>query len=546
MKISKLFIALVLTLFAVSTWAQGPNDSGTYYQAADGKKGAALKTALAGIIGSPSVVSYSDLYDAYKKTDTRADGFVRDWYSNSTNYVHGVDNKGNYSKEGDMYNREHSIPQSWFNENSPMKSDIVHVLPTDGYVNNRRSNYPFGEVGNATYESKNSYCKLGPCKTEGYTGTVFEPNDEIKGDIARIYFYMVTCYENKFTSWSKGAENVFSSDKYEGLKSWCMDMMVRWSQQDPVDERETARNNAVQEVQGNRNPFVDYPGLENYVWGDKVDVAFSYDSYGSEGGDSIDVDHVEEPVFSPMAGTYKNAVTVTLSCSTRGADIYYTLDGTEPSISATLYTSSGIYLTDTTTVKAVAYLDGMYSTTATATYSIEKDDDVQPVEGEIALNNEFFGVSWTGARPSNAETSISGTKNGITITYSLGSSSNMYCNNAQIRMYGGNELKIESSSGGMSSLEFVTIDSSKKLMLLDGGGEVNGYTWTGYANSVTFGSEANHIKMSAVKVTLAETEGISETRTVNMLPVYYDLQGRRVKNPTKGLYILNGRKVILR
>jgi hypothetical protein len=122
----------------------------------------------------------------------------------------------------------------------------------------------------------------------------------------------------------------------------------------------------------------------------------------------------------------------------------------------------------------------------------------------------------------------------------------MFCNSEQIRMYGGNELKIESGSGAMVSLEFVTIDSSKKLLILEGGGEVNGYTWTGYANSVTFGSEANHIKMSAVKVTLAETEGISETITVNKLPVYYDLQGRPVKHPTKGLYIVNGRKVILR
>ena len=73
-----------------------------------------------------------------------------------------------------------------------MKSDIVHVLPTDCYVNNRRSSYPFGEVGNATYTSNNGYSKLGSCKTSGYSGTVFEPNDEIKGDIARIYFYMVT------------------------------------------------------------------------------------------------------------------------------------------------------------------------------------------------------------------------------------------------------------------------------------------------------------------------------------------------------------------
>lgn len=256
--------------------AQGPNNTGTYYQSANGKKGAALKSALFQIIKSPNVTSYKGLTDAYKKTDTRPDGYVRDWYSNITNYRHGIDT-GSYSKEGDSYNKEHTVPQSWFNEASPMKSDVVHVVPTDGYVNNRRSNYPFGEVSNPTYESANGYCKLGKCVTEGYTGTVFEPNDEIKGDIARIYFYMATCYEDRCTSWG----NVFTSSKYPGLVSWTLDMMLRWSAQDPVDSVENARNNAVQEVQGNRNPFVDYPGLEAYVWGAKTDSLFNYENFDS-------------------------------------------------------------------------------------------------------------------------------------------------------------------------------------------------------------------------------------------------------------------------
>ena len=545
MKKTTFSLTLLLVLCVASIWAQGPNNSGTYYQNANGKKGAALKTALSQIIGNPDVVSYDGLIEAYHKTDTRADGKLRDWYSNATNYTWS-DRNGN-AREGAGWNREHSVPQSWFSKSKPMVSDIVHVLPTDCYVNNRRSSYPFGEVGNTTYQSANGYSKLGTCKTSGYSGTVFEPNDEIKGDIARIYFYMVTCYEDRFTSWTAGsATQVFSTDKYQGLKSWCMDMMVRWSKQDPVDELEIARNNAVQEVQGNRNPFVDYPGLEDYVWGSKKDVAFSYDNYNGTGGNE-DPDRVEAPVFSPIAGTYKDAVNVTLTCATSGASIYYTLDGTEPSINSTLYTNSGIHLTESATVKAVAYLNGMYSFTSSADYVIEANGNEKPVDGEIVLNNTFFGVSWNGQKPNNGESTMTGTENGITITYSAGSSANMYCNNEQIRMYGGNQLKIESSNGEMVKLEFVTKDSSKKLLLLQGDGTIDGYTWTGLANSVTFGAEANHIKMLSVKVTLANNDpsGITILQQ-NRKPQTYDLQGRRVEIPTKGLYIVGGKKVILK
>ena len=538
---------LLLALVVTSVWAQGPNNSGTYYQAADGKKGAALKTAFFNIIKNHTDIGYDGLIEAYHKTDTRADGKLRDWYSNATNYT--WDDRNGNNREGAGWNREHSVPQSWFSKSNPMKSDIVHVLPTDCYVNNRRSSYPFGEVGNATYTSNNGYSKLGSCKTSGYSGTVFEPNDEIKGDIARIYFYMVTCYEDRFTGWTAGsATQVFSSNKYEGLKTWCMDMMMRWSKNDPVDAVETARNNAVQEVQGNRNPYVDYPGLEEYVWGSKKEEAFSYDNYDGTGTVTPpDPDRVEDPAFSPMAGTYTNSVNVKLSCSTTGASIYYTLDGTEPSVNSTLYTTDGINLTETTTIKAVAYLDGMYSTTTTATYVIETGGDEPPVDGEIALNNTFFGVNWTGSRPSSGADVLTGSENGITITYSLGSSANMYCNSEQIRMYGGNELKVESGSGEMVKLEFVTKDSSKELLLLNGGGAIDGYTWTGLANSVTFGAAANHIKMLSVKVTLAiyDPSGIQDINLSTEKKIF-DLQGRRVQNPSKGLYIINGRKVILK
>ena len=290
---------LILSLFVVAlAWAQGPNDSGVYYKNANGKKGSALKTALHKIIvrvDNNDVTSYDGLIAAYVKTDTRADGYVRDWYSNTTYFRHDTDKAGSYEKEGDCYNREHSIPQSWFGKASPMKSDVVHVFPTDGYVNNRRSNYPFGEVGNIEYQSNNGYSKLGTCKTEGYTGKVFEPNDEVKGDIARIYFYMATCYEDRITNWSN-----MRNDSYQPYPEWQMKMLMRWSAADPVDAVEVARNNAVyNDVQNNRNPFVDYPGLEKMIWGDSQDVAFVYDNYETpaDGGGGEDPSGGDDPSF---------------------------------------------------------------------------------------------------------------------------------------------------------------------------------------------------------------------------------------------------------
>ena len=178
-------MALVLMLFVLQLFAQGPNNSGTYYKAANGQKGKALKTALCSIIYTPKDLGYNGLFAAYTKTDKRADGKVWDMYSCTTNFSFS-DHVGNYKKEGDIYNREHTVPQSWFKEASPMKSDVVHVVPTDGYVNNRRSSYPFGETDGDQYKSNQGFSKVGRSKTPGYSGTVFEPNDEYKGDIARI------------------------------------------------------------------------------------------------------------------------------------------------------------------------------------------------------------------------------------------------------------------------------------------------------------------------------------------------------------------------
>ena len=273
----------VLVMLVGTVQAQAPQG---YYSAADGKKGAALKTALFGIINSHTNLGYDGLWAAYKTTDRRPDGKLWDMYSNTTNYEIGGSAQGkNYKQEGDAYNREHSVPQSWFNEASPMKADIFHVYPTDGYVNNRRSNYPFGENAGEEYKSNGGFSKLGKCTTPGYSGRVFEPADEYKGDFARSYFYMATCYEDKINGWG----GVFGCGKYPGIADWSLKMFLRWAKEDPVSQKEIDRNNAACKLQKNRNPYIDYPGLEQYVWGTETGTAFSSTAYvnpfdGTQGG----------------------------------------------------------------------------------------------------------------------------------------------------------------------------------------------------------------------------------------------------------------------
>ena len=302
-----------LLIMAAVTWAQGPNNTGEYYKAADGKKGAALKTALFNILrygyytftdeyGEQQtkkylMVPYKGLYDAYEDTDLRDDGKIWDMYSNTSNY-YPSNHTGSYDGEAPlgstnmgksgttshcMYNREHSVPQSWFDgsEGTEPYSDLFHVYPTDGFVNNKRSNFPFGKVKTVTWESHNGFSKLGTSATEGYSGTVFEPNDEYKGDFARTYFYMATCHQNIKFTYSGGSDVFESGDKqaYPTLKTWALNMFIEWSHTDEVSDKEYKRNNAVSLLQFNRNPYIDYPGLEQYIWGSMKDEAFSYDNY---------------------------------------------------------------------------------------------------------------------------------------------------------------------------------------------------------------------------------------------------------------------------
>lgn len=263
----QLLIFLLAGFLAISAHAQIPSG---YYNTATGT-GATLKTQLYNIIKGHTSVSYDYLWTAFKTTDDVANQGVYLWdtYSNC-NFLLGSDQCGNYSGECSCYNREHSFPKSWFGgTTAPMYTDLFHVIPTDGYVNNQRGNYPYGEVSSPTYTS-NAGLKLGPCSYPGYTGTVFEPLDEYKGDMARNYFYMATRYENIISTWyanDVNADSVLQNNSFPVFETWFLNMLGEWNTQDPVSQKEIDRNNAVYAIQNNRNPFIDHPEYVYQIWG---------------------------------------------------------------------------------------------------------------------------------------------------------------------------------------------------------------------------------------------------------------------------------------
>ena len=264
----KIYSALLL-LFVTAAIAQIPSG---YYNTASGT-GYTLKTQLYNIIKGHTDNGYAGLYTIYQTSDRdyyfENDATILDMYSENPaatdpyNYSAGTTQRcGTYSVEGDCYNREHIIPQSTFNSAAPMVSDAHFITPTDGKVNGQRSNYPHGPVTSATWTSLNG-SKLGASTTSGYSGPIFEPINEFKGDIARMYFYFATRYENTVAGYSYA---MFNGTSNQVFTTAFLNLLITWHNQDPVSPREIARNNAIYTSQNNRNPYIDHPEYVQSIW----------------------------------------------------------------------------------------------------------------------------------------------------------------------------------------------------------------------------------------------------------------------------------------
>ena len=535
----KITTFIVLFLASIAVWAQGPNGTGTYYQKADGKKGRELKMAMFEIIKNPSVVHYDSLWYAYNISDPRTfDGeegvYIWDMYSAISRYPlytykHG---SGSGTDEGIKgIQREHSMVKSWFNPTSgpksgknyedvrPMYSDIVHVIPTDAICNNNRSDNVYGEIADPAqvdWVSAEGFCKKskqGGCSTEGWKEQVdnytkkrvFEPNDEYKGDLARIYFYMITCYEPGFRTWDvlrdpetktkqgevlavgskhcgtwtcdmfNTADSEEGTDAYQPFAEWAFNMLMKWSANDPVSQKEIDRNEKIWQLQGNRNPFVDYPGLEDYIWGKKKDETFDY------GGD-------------PLAESTSN-------------------------------------------------------------------------DCETALNKDVLGVDWSATenmRDFWTRTPIIFEKDGITFTYSYGMEGKfLYADENKLRLYNYNTLTLTAHNNEITKVEFtIPGRNHDNKTLVASVGEVNDNIWTGSAPEITFASNYvsstkaggvsyhYYLELSNVKVTVANPTGIEQITQPDRVTDnhIYNIMGVCVDGQTlkPGIYIQNGKKMVVK
>ena len=257
----KIFLLLGIFIFTVlPDFATIPSG---YYYFVKNKKKAELKTAIHTYCAPMKELDYGGgpgfTWEGFFSTDRRADSTVIDMYSNTVRKFTG------FSAVSGMH-IEHSFPKSWWGAypNNAYK-DLFHLYPADASANESKNNLPLGEV-TGTPGFDNGVTKTGKNGFETtYTDACFEPADEFKGDFARSYFYIASVYENLAPLMQ--SPMVITGSAYPFWKPWAIDLLLKWNKQDPVSAKELTRIEAVYAIQGNRNPFIDYPNLAEYIWG---------------------------------------------------------------------------------------------------------------------------------------------------------------------------------------------------------------------------------------------------------------------------------------
>lgn len=336
-----------------------PNVPDCPYEALEGLTSKELRKALHEEIKDHTVLSYNQLRADRAKVDIRDDNKIWDIYSaydfNTSDFCVAID-----VVEGECYNREHLLPKSWWgyseeNEaNDPMYTDLHHVVPTDAVANDTRYNYIYDEVKNATW-TNNLGSKLGT-SVNWSNQTAFEPVDEYKGDIARVYFYMLTCYmDQSFAVNAKGKKYFSYTNGVCDFQPQALALMLKWHRQDPVSEKEVVRNTKVADLQGNVNPFVVEPNLVEYIWGTMKGKAYDCDA----------------EIETPDSGTVDGAITcqearelaLALSSGSQSAEEYVVV-GYVTSLNgsySTQYGSQTFWVADTPTGGNVFYAYQCYA-----------------------------------------------------------------------------------------------------------------------------------------------------------------------------------------
>lgn len=472
-----------------------------YYDGVSGKKGAdnilnALNTCIS---KDYNEISYKGLEPHYLNTDFYSDTL---WDMYSTCRFTYEDANVPQKKVCDGWNKEHVCCQSWLGS-GPMVSDLFNVYPTDARINNLRSNYPYGVVstfsGFSGDPDKHGLGKLG--SSVAGVGTVYEPDDRYKGDFARTFFYMVARYRSNILNSGNGSQ-MFSSNP-TNLTTYALNFLLQWHRNDPVSEKEIDRNQAVYGEQKNRNPFIDYPDLVEYIWGDKVGQtvdlsamvptcegqsgAMKYGVTWMVNGEVLRVDSVREnskPTALPETPVSCSETSETFYCWC-GAHWSGILPDYLPDDAETIFTVSEM---------PAVVMDVTYH----AVFAHKDAEQTGAVESSETL--DFSAQNYA-----NSAKISSLTVGGVTASFSKGSSSTdpaYYNTGTAVRCYPGNTMTVTAED--ITKIEFTFGSGDNTNPITANTGTLNGSTWTGSADAVTFtvGGDSKHRRIQALKVTM--------------------------------------------
>ena len=472
-----------------------------YYDGVSGKKGAdnilnALNTCIS---KDYNEISYKGLEPHYLNTDFYSDTL---WDMYSTCHFDYEDANKAQKQVCDGWNKEHVCCQSWLGS-GPMVSDMFNVYPTDARINNLRSNNPYGVVstfsGFSGDPDKHGLGKLG--SSVAGVGTVYEPDDRYKGDFARTFFYMVARYRSNVLNSGNGSR-MFSSNP-TNLTTYALNFLLQWHRNDPVSEKEIDRNQAVYGEQNNRNPFIDYPDLVEYIWGDKVGQtvdlsamvptcegqtgAVKYGVTWMVNGEVLRVDSVREnskPAALPETPVSCSEASETFYCWC-GAHWSGILPDYLPNDAETIFTASEM---------PAVVMDVTYH----AVFAHKDTQQTGFVESSETL--DFSAQNYA-----NSAKISSLTVGDVTASFSKGSGSTdpaYYNTGTAVRCYPGNTMTVTAED--ITKIEFSFGSGDNTNPITANTGTLNGSTWTGSADTVTFtvGGDSKHRRIQALKVTM--------------------------------------------
>lgn len=399
------------------------------------------------------------------------------------------------------------MPQSWFNEGSPMKSDAFHVYPTDIRMNSLRSSYPYGENNAAKGCATYGYGSVGTSTFPGYTGTVFDPGEggeygSYKGDLARTYFYMATRYRTtNFTSGSGGTSFTYSGG-VANLTPYMRDLMLKWHREDPVSEKELKRNNAIYAHQHNRNPFIDYPELVEYIWGTKAGQTVVLSAL-------VSAYDGETPPPGPQPEITKYGVTWSVNGTAT------LVDSIEENTNILSLPASPVSCSETSPV-FVGWTDAAISGTTNDAPAVLYTKLIQfPAVTEDVTYYAVFAHAETveygpelGDVPFEFSTPTSYESNGVSIVFekSNGNTAPKYYAPA-MRAYAGNTITV--TAEGITQIVFAFASGDGSNAIVPNVGEFSVDTWVGNTDLVQFtiGGSSGHRRISSMTVTRNDIGG---------------------------------------